>query len=83
MSYSAFDSWQAFFAMGGYAFYVWLAVAATLIPLLALMLHTWWQRRQLLEDVSRRQARERRIRQSQQQHNNAIAPSAKPREKSL
>ncbi len=31
---AAFSSWQAFFAMGGYAFYVWLAVAATLLSLL-------------------------------------------------
>ncbi|MEQ4583122.1 MAG: heme exporter protein CcmD, partial [Pantoea agglomerans] len=26
----AFSSWHAFFEMGGYAFYVWLAVACTL-----------------------------------------------------
>ncbi|OMQ20058.1 MULTISPECIES: heme exporter protein CcmD [Serratia] len=63
---AAFDSWQAFFAMGGYAFYVWLAVAATLLPLLGLVLHTFWQRKQLLNEVGRRQARERRIRQSKQ-----------------
>lgn len=79
----AFGSWQAFFAMGGYAFYVWLAVAATVIPLLALVFHTLWQRRQLLADVRRRQARERRIRQSQQSKNNAIPQSAATREKSL
>ncbi|MBS2693627.1 heme exporter protein CcmD, partial [Salmonella enterica subsp. enterica serovar 1,4,[5],12:i:-] len=34
---AAFDSWPAFFAMGGYAFYVWLAVAVTLISLLGLV----------------------------------------------
>ncbi|AHG18831.1 heme exporter protein CcmD [Chania multitudinisentens RB-25] len=62
---AAFDSWQTFFAMGGYAFYVWLAVAATLLPLLGLVFHTFWQRKQLLDEVSRRQAREQRIRQSQ------------------
>lgn len=62
----AFSSWQDFFAMGGYAFYIWLAVALTLLPLLALMLHTIWQRRQLLAEIRRRQAREQRIRQAQQ-----------------
>lgn len=62
----AFLSWQDFFAMGGYAFYIWLAVALTLLPLLALMLHTIWQRRQLLAEIRRRQAREQRIRQAQQ-----------------
>lgn len=63
---AAFDSWAAFFAMGGYAFYVWLAVAATLIPLLGLVCHTQWQRRQLLAEVRRRQAREQRIRHARQ-----------------
>ncbi|OJT36453.1 heme exporter protein CcmD [Serratia plymuthica] len=76
---AAFTSWSAFFAMGGYAFYVWLAVAVTLLSLLGLVAHTCWQHRQLLDEVSRRQARERRIRQSQQ----SKQKSADPREKSL
>lgn len=76
---AAFTSWSAFFAMGGYAFYVWLAVAVTLLSLLSLVAHTCWQRRQLLDEVGRRQARERRIRQSQQ----SKQKSANPREKSL
>ncbi|AGB83406.1 Cytochrome c-type biogenesis protein CcmD [Serratia rubidaea] len=80
---AAFPSWTAFFAMGGYAFYVWLAVAATLIPLLGLVCHTLWQRRQLLADVRRRQARERRIRQSQHAKTSAAPQSAAAREKSL
>ncbi len=57
---AAFDSWPAFFAMGGYAFYVWLAVAVTLISLLGLVAHTVWQRRQLLAEIGRRQAREQK-----------------------
>ncbi|MDW5499138.1 heme exporter protein CcmD [Pseudomonas lundensis] len=76
---AAFTSWQAFFAMGGYAFYVWLAVAVTLLSLLGLVGHTFWQRRQLLDEIGRRQARERRIRQSQQ----SKQKTANPREKSL
>ncbi|TQI81501.1 heme exporter protein D [Serratia fonticola] len=78
---AAFDSWQAFFAMGGYAFYVWLAVAATLLSLLGLFIHTLWQRKQLLAEVSRQASRERRIRQSKQK--SATPQSANPREKSL
>ncbi|MFH8135202.1 heme exporter protein CcmD [Pantoea osteomyelitidis] len=58
----AFSSWQDFFAMGGYGFYVWLAVAFTLIPLCGLMLHTLWQRHRLLTEIRQRQSRERRIR---------------------
>ncbi|WP_428943654.1 heme exporter protein CcmD [Pantoea sp. FN060301] len=59
---SAFASWPAFFAMGGYAFYVWLAVACTLISLGGLVIHTLIQRRRLLTEIRQRQARERRIR---------------------
>ncbi|WP_267371893.1 MULTISPECIES: heme exporter protein CcmD [unclassified Pantoea] len=58
----AFSSWHAFFAMGGYAFYVWLAVACTLLPLAGLTLHTLLLRRRLLAEIRQRDARERRIR---------------------
>ncbi|MEQ9885596.1 heme exporter protein CcmD [Pectobacterium zantedeschiae] len=56
----AFTSWQDFFAMGGYAFYVWLAVVLTLLPLSALIGHTLLGRRALLRDIRRQQAREQR-----------------------
>ncbi|ASY79836.1 heme exporter protein CcmD [Pectobacterium polaris] len=56
----AFTSWQDFFAMGGYAFYVWLAVVLTLLPLSALVSHTLLNRRALLSDIRRQQAREQR-----------------------
>ena len=58
----AFSSLSAFFAMGGYAFYVWLAVICTLITLGGLLLHTLLQRRRLLAEIRQRQSRERRIR---------------------
>ncbi len=61
----AFSSWSAFFMMGGYAFYVWLAVACTLIPLLGLVLHTVLLRRRLLAEIRQRQAREQRMRTAQ------------------
>lgn len=57
---SAFASWHDFWLMGGYAFYVWLAVAFTLLPLLALVLHTRRQRAALLRDIRRQQASARR-----------------------
>lgn len=80
---AAFSSWQAFFAMGGYAFYVWLAVAATLLSLLGLLVHTLWQRKQLLAEVGRQESRERRIRQSQQLKKTAAIPQpVNSREKS-
>ena len=57
---SAFASWHDFWLMGGYAFYVWLAVAFTLAPLLALILHTRQQRKALLREIRRQQASARR-----------------------
>lgn len=58
----AFASWADFFAMGGYAFYVWLAVAFTAIPLLMLVIHTRFKYRAILKGVKRQQVREQRIR---------------------
>ncbi|MGB9098349.1 heme exporter protein CcmD [Erwinia sp.] len=58
----AFTTWQDFFAMGGYAFFVWLAVACTLIALAGLVLHTVFQRHRLLKEIRQRQSRESRIR---------------------
>ena len=37
----AFSSWHAFFAMGGYAFYVWLAVAGSVLVLSLLIGWGW------------------------------------------
>ncbi|EFE09510.1 heme exporter protein CcmD [Citrobacter youngae] len=64
---SAFHTWRDFWQMGGYAFYVWLAVAVTLLSLLLLVWHTRWQRRALLADVRRQQARERRVAAAREQ----------------
>ncbi|WP_159567138.1 heme exporter protein CcmD [Budvicia diplopodorum] len=63
----AFSSWQEFFAMGGYGFFVWLAVAATLLSLLALVFHTRWQRKRLLTEIQRRKSREARIENAKNQ----------------
>ncbi|EBR4475662.1 heme exporter protein CcmD [Salmonella enterica] len=52
----AFSSWSDFFAMGGYAFFVWLAVAMTVAPLVLLVLHTVLQRRAILRGEARMRA---------------------------
>lgn len=62
---SAFASWSDFFAMGGYAFYVWLAVAMTLIPLAVLVAHTVMQHRTILRGIAQQRARETRLRAAQ------------------
>lgn len=56
----AFASWHDFWQMGGYAFYVWLSVGGTLLPLLALFAHTHWQRKSLWRQIARQQTRQRR-----------------------
>lgn len=55
---SAFASWADFFAMGGYALYVWLSVAFTLGPLVLLALDSWQQHRRLMRDIVREQRRD-------------------------
>ncbi len=62
---SAFASWSDFFAMGGYAFYIWLAVAMTLIPLAVLVAHTVMQHRAILRSIAQQRARETRLRAAQ------------------
>ncbi|MGL5602320.1 MAG: heme exporter protein CcmD [Silvania sp.] len=64
---SAFASWSEFFAMGGYAFYVWLAVAMTVIPLAILVAHTAQQHRAILRGIAQQRARESRMRAAQAQ----------------
>lgn len=46
--------------MGGYAFFVWLAVAMTVAPLALLALHTVLQRRAILRGVAWRSSRRAR-----------------------
>ncbi|ELY6226665.1 heme exporter protein CcmD [Cronobacter muytjensii] len=55
----------AFFLMGGYAFYVWLAVAMTILPLALLVAHTLLARRALRREIAKREARERRRQHAQ------------------
>lgn len=59
---SAFASWSDFFAMGGYAFYVWLAVLMTIIPMAMLIVHSAMQHHTILRDIARQRAREVRMR---------------------
>lgn len=71
----AFSSWQDFWAMGGYAFYVWFSVIITFISLAGVVLHTCWQHRQIINNIARQQAREQRL-----QHMRVPQPQAKEQE---
>jgi heme exporter protein D len=61
-----FESLSAFWQMGGYALFVWLSFGSTYGLLAAL----WWfsQRSQsrILQDLSKKQQREHRVRAQQQ-----------------
>ena len=63
---SAFTSWSDFLAMGGYAFYVWLAVALTVLPLATLVAHSVIQHRIILRGIVQQRAREARMRAAQE-----------------
>ena len=49
---------QEFFAMGGYAFYVWTAYGLTFIVLLANIIFPVMQRRRLLRSLALKQKRQ-------------------------
>ncbi len=51
---------KEFFAMGGYAFYVWMSYGIALVVLVANLIAPLSQRRRLLGDIARRRRRERR-----------------------
>ncbi|VEB72181.1 Cytochrome c-type biogenesis protein CcmD [Providencia rustigianii] len=57
---SAFASWSDFFAMGGYGFYVWLAVVLTILPILGFCFHTFIQRKMIINSIIQQQTREAR-----------------------
>jgi heme exporter protein D len=62
----AFASWSDFFAMGGYALYVWLAVAMSVIPLVVLVCIPRYSIA-ILRGVAQQRAREARMRAAQVQ----------------
>lgn len=51
----AFSAWNAFWLMGGYAFYVWTAVVFTLVALMILVIQTLWQQQALRRDLAQQQ----------------------------
>lgn len=72
----AFSSFAAFLNMGGYAVYVWLAVAVTAAAFGLLTVHTLWARRALFHEVRRQQARERWIAAAREHDKEAADASA-------
>ncbi|MGO4891658.1 heme exporter protein CcmD [Flavobacterium sp. W21_SRS_FM6] len=62
-----FDSFNEFWAMGGYGIYVWLSFGLGLLSLAALWLSAWFTKKRLFRQVTVEQARQQRIQQAKQQ----------------
>ncbi len=60
-----FDSWQAFWEMGDYGLFVWLAFGVSLLALLVLCIDTLLAKRGLFAKVQSEVARKQRIQQAQ------------------
>ena len=52
---------KEFFAMGGYAFYVWTSYILALIVFVLNLVGPYMQRRKILSDIARRMRRETRL----------------------
>jgi len=56
-----FESLSDFFAMGGYAFYVWLSYGAAFVLLMALTIVSVRGRKNLFNQIRSKQAREQKL----------------------
>lgn len=56
----AFESWPAFFAMGGYGLYVWLSYGLTLVILGLCLVLPLRRRKALFAELERQRRRARR-----------------------
>ena len=62
-----FESWSAFWHMGGYGFYVWLAFAVTLLSLVGIVVESLWAKRALVSAARKEFARRERIKAARKQ----------------
>ena len=56
-----FQTWNDFFNMGGYGFYVWLSYGISLVAIVALVVQTIKQHKTVLQSVLREAQREVRL----------------------
>lgn len=61
-----FDSWTAFWHMGGYGFFVWLAFAVSLLAMIGLVVESLWARKSLIQQIDANRARKKRIENKRQ-----------------
>lgn len=56
-----FDSWSAFWDMGGYAFFVWLSFGVTVLSMVLMVVESMVAKRSLLVKIALEQSRKKRI----------------------
>ena len=59
-----FQTWNDFFNMGGYGFYVWLSYGIRLVAIVALIVQIVKQHKTVLQSVLREAQREVRLQQA-------------------
>lgn len=69
-----FDSWQSFWEMGGYGFFVWLSFGVTMLCMLGIVVESWWAKKYIVKQLIAQKARQQRIHKSKQ---NSVHLSAK------
>jgi heme exporter protein D len=61
-----FDSWSAFWDMGGYGFFVWLSFGVTILSMAMLVVESMFAKRTLLVKIALEQSRKKRIEANKQ-----------------
>lgn len=72
-----FESWSAFWHMGGYGFFVWLAFAVSFAALLAILVESKYSQKLIRVEVLKEAARKQRVKASRkaQQSSNTTSES--------
>jgi heme exporter protein D len=56
-----FDSWSAFWDMGGYGFFVWLSFGVTALAMMLMVVESIYAKRALFVEIALEQSRKQRI----------------------
>lgn len=65
-----FESFGAFLAMGGYGFYVWLSFGVSAALILALIISSLANHKNIIKNIAVRQQREEKLRQVRKDRKN-------------
>jgi len=69
-----FDSINAFFAMGGYGFYVWLSYGVTALMIALLVIMSCYSHKKTKQQIAQRYRRENKLREAAKQQAQEQSP---------